>query len=187
MAKTHWRRQDYRIESLQSILSGLENSIKQLDEVCKKCPIYSETFYLEEVEPIYGMAFIALQNYINSSIFDLFESLNKKNEIYKQDKKILSYERTRIELIIGLANYLKHRDEDNSFNKGTLNLLKDFKLNYDDEFSEGISPIFEGYNLLTEDFKMSELIDIVKEWRENMWISNESTNYNIHTKQIRNG
>lgn len=177
MAKTHWRRPDFRKQSLQYILSGLENSINQLEEVCKNNPIYGETFYSEEVEPIYGMAFIALQNYINSSIFDLFESLNTKDEIYRQDKKIPPFERTRIELIIGLANYLKHRDDDKPFNKGTENLLKDFKLNYADEFDEGISPIFEGYDLLTENYKMSDLINIVKEWRENMWVNYENTNH----------
>ena len=48
-AKTHWRRHDYRIESLKYILSGLENSVSQLDEVCEKYPIYGETFYSDEV------------------------------------------------------------------------------------------------------------------------------------------
>lgn len=178
MLKTHWRRQDYRIESLQYIILGLENSIKHLDEVCKEYPLYGETFYSEEVEPIVGMAFIALQNYINSSIFDLFESLNKKEAIYQQDIKITPYKRTRIELIIGLANYLKHRDDNRPFNKGTLNILKDFQLNHDDELGESVSPIFEGYDLLTTNSKMEELIDIVKEWRENMWTNYENTNHN---------
>ena len=183
MAKTHWRRQDYRIESLQYILLGLENSIKHLDKICEEYPLYGETFYAEEVEPIYGMTFIALQNYINSSIYDLFESLNKKDEIYRQDIKIPPYKRTRIELIVGLANYLKHRDDDKPFNKGTLILLKDFQLNYDDELGEGSSPIFEGYDLLTKDSKMNELIEIVKEWRENMWNNYENTNHNnVYTK-----
>ncbi|PNW27040.1 hypothetical protein [Formosa algae] len=87
MAKTHYTRHDYRIESLKYILSGLENSINQLNKVSKKYPIYRETFYVEEVEPIYGMAFIALQNYINSSIFDLYESLNKKMKFIVRIKK----------------------------------------------------------------------------------------------------
>lgn len=173
MKKTHYMRLDYRIQSLQYILSGLENSINQLNEVCKKNPLYRETFYLEEVEPIYGMAFMALQNYINSSIFDLFKSLSNKDEIYRQDKKISTYERTRIELIIGLANYLKHRDDDKPFSKGTEKILKDFKLNYNDELGNSISPISEGYDLLTEGYKMSELIGIVKEWRENIWVNYE--------------
>jgi hypothetical protein len=174
MKKTHWARNDFRIQSLQYILLGLENSINQLDEFCNRHPEYSEIFYSEEVEPIYGMAFIALQNYINGSIFDLFATLSSKDEIYREDKKIPTYERTRIELIIGLANYLKHRDDDKAFSKGTSNILKDFKLNFDDKFDEGISPIFEGYDLLTEENKISELIDIVKDWRKKLWFDYEN-------------
>ncbi|PNW27041.1 hypothetical protein [Formosa algae] len=76
-------------------------------------------------------------------------------------------------MIIGLANYLKHRDDDKPFNKGTINLLNDLKLNYNYKLENGISPIFEGYDLLTDDSKMSELISIVKEWRENLWVNYE--------------
>ena len=120
------------------------------------------------------MAFIALQNYINSSIYDLFETLRNKEEKYQQDLILPTFNRTRIELIIGLANYFKHRDDKRELNTGTFNILSDFRLNHRDDKENGISPIFEGFDLLSENSKMSELKQIVQDWRENLWKTNES-------------
>ena len=107
----HWKSFDYRITSLMLILEHLENAIDQLFYKLKENNWYDGLFLMEEREPIYGLAFIALQNYFNSSIYDRFETLDNRNVQYKTGNQILNTSVTEIELIIGLANYFKHRDD----------------------------------------------------------------------------
>lgn len=168
MVKTHWRKFDYRIASVQYIFEGIEYSISQLKQRCKENPVYAE-MYGEELEPMYGMVFISLQNYINSSIFDLFNTLNNKEIRYRQDKVIDKSTKTRIELIIGLANYFKHRDDDRDLRSGTSNILRELDINYNDDSEDYYSPIYLGLEILTENDRLSDLISIIKEWRANLW------------------
>jgi len=75
MTLTDWRRMDFRIEVLRLTITGLENSIEVLQTKFNEIDWYDGLWLLEESEPIFGLAFIAIQNYINSSIYDRFESL----------------------------------------------------------------------------------------------------------------
>ena len=86
---------------------------------------------MEESEPIYGLAFIAFQNYINGSINDFADSLKEKESYYKLELNSVEGNRSKIELIIGLANYAKHKDEGTP-HKGTKDILDYFKLKYND-------------------------------------------------------
>ena len=168
--KGDWRQFDYRINSLRHIINGLENSISELKKYSKLDPLWSETFFYEEIEPIYGTAFIVLQNYVNSSIYDKFNTLKKKEQKYKKGKKIKSSGRTSIELIIGLANYFKHRDDNRDFNIGTSDILNDFDLEHSDNSLYDLdSPIFIGLDILSIDWKLNDLIEIVQKWRESLW------------------
>jgi hypothetical protein len=97
---------DDRIVSLNLIITGLENSIQTIVQKNKENDWYDGFWMREESEPIYGLAFIAFQNYINGSINDLFGKLDNKVQYYKLDKKLKDFERTQIELIIGLAPVL---------------------------------------------------------------------------------
>jgi len=108
--KTHWRSVDYRIESLSQTIQELETAVQELRKKEKEIHWYYGLWFLEEVEHIYGLAFIALQNYINSSIYDRFQNLTKQYLKYKIGKEFNNSGRTKIELIIALANYYKHRD-----------------------------------------------------------------------------
>ena len=173
----HWRRHDYRIESLKCTINGLSHSISQLESQGEECSVYAETFFSEEVEPIYGLAIVALQQYINSSIFDLYETLKNKEKQYKQSDKYSNSGRTKIELIIGIANYFKHRD-DIGLNKGTAKILEDFKMNLDDLSENYYSPIFLGLEILTPNNRIEDLIAIVQEWREKLWVNEEKTTQN---------
>lgn len=169
----HWRRCDYRIESLSLTIKGLEKSILELDKKLEEIEWYDGIWFLEEVEPIIGLSLIALQNYINSSIYDRFETLQNQHKKYKLGKLVNETERTEIELIIGLANYFKHRDDENDLRKGTSRVLLDcgLKINKDTDITE--SPIIKGLELLTEKWGLSDLIIIAEYWRENLWIENE--------------
>ena len=169
MIKTHWNRHDFRIGSLRITIQGLDNSVQQLRKKLVEIEYYDGLWLLEESEPIYGLAFIALQNYINSSIYDKFDSLNKQYEKYKKGNILKNTGRTGIELIIGVANYFKHRDDHKDLRSGTTNILADFNLEFDNEIDIVDSPIFKGLDILTESHNLNELIDIVRIWREKLW------------------
>ncbi len=170
MPKTHWKRHDFRLESLTLTINGLEKSILELEIKLKEIDWYDGFWFLEEVEPIIGISFIAFQNYINSSIYDRYESLEKQYEKYKLGKLIAKSRRTDIELIIGIANYFKHRDDYKELRIGTANILTDCNLQFDKETDITSSPIFKGLEYFTEKWELNNLIEIVKGWREKLWI-----------------
>ena len=62
-SKTHWRYADYRAESLNQIITGLNSSIETLRKRIDVIDWYDGYWLLEETEPIFGIAFIAFQNY----------------------------------------------------------------------------------------------------------------------------
>jgi hypothetical protein len=112
----------------------------------------------EECESIYGLALIAMQNYINMTCVDCFnisgntekKQLNKySRSIRAEGDKILNSNYTKVELIYTLANAIKHRNEleiqcekilwssdsenevfakKDSYDKYTLPVLNDFDL-----------------------------------------------------------
>ena len=165
----HWKSFDYRITSLRLTLEHLENAIDQLYHKLKENDWYDGLFLMEECEPIYGLAFIALQNYFNSSIFDRFETLVNRNIQYKTGSQILNTNVTEIELIIGLANYFKHRDDKRNINNSTSSILIDCGLNINKDADITESPIYKGLDILTEKHHFLELITIAQKWRANLW------------------
>jgi|SRR5690554_4327591 len=164
--KTHWRIVDFRAASLNETISGLNNSIIFLLEKQKENDWYDGLWFLEDSESIYGLVFIAFQNYINGSIKDLFENLNNKTELYKLNPKFENFEKTKIELIIGLANYIKHKDEP-KLHSGTQKILDCFNLKNSEEITE--SAIFGGLDLLDKEWNLFEIQKIVENWREELF------------------
>ena len=159
----HWLRGDYRAESLSQIISGLENSINSLKLRTEANDSYDALWFLEDSEPIYGLAFIAFQNYINGTIKDFYETTDEKITYYKLQPNLGDFQKSNIELIIGLANYIKHK-EDEKLHNGTKVILGCFGLNNFDEIDR--SPIFKGVDLLNNEWKLFEVLKIVMEWRE---------------------
>ena len=170
MRKTHYKRVDYRLESLTYTVEGIQNSVLMLNKKFKATDWYGGSWFLEEVEPILGLTFIALQNYINCSIYDCFGTLEKKHEKYKLGKKIKNSSRTDIELIVGIANYYKHRDE-NNLKPNTTNILKDCNFRFDKDTPTQDSPIFKGLEYYTSTWDLTKLIETVTDWREKLWRS----------------
>ena len=110
---THWRRNDFRVKSLHMILDGLQKSISELEKNVDEIHWYDGDWLREETEPIYGLTFIALQNYIIGSIADIEGNTKNKHNYYKKDKVVPGYACTTIELITALANYSKHLEKEN--------------------------------------------------------------------------
>lgn len=174
MEKTHWRSHDYRKKSLKITLNGLNESINYLKKKQEEIVWYDGILFMEEVEPIYGLALIAFQNYINSSIYDLDESLNGKIDFYKKGNTLREHKGTDIELIIALANYFKHRDDDPIY-KGTSKILDKFDLDYSKSVDIVNSPIMIGIELISSDFNLFFLAKIVFDWRESLWQSRNNS------------
>lgn len=154
---------DYRKNSLKIIVSGLIDVIDKLKSQIQEISWYDGLWLLEETEPIYGLAFIAFQNYIYNTINDVKSSRfiedRKYYEIYKEDRQI--------ELIVHLANYYKHRND--NLNERTEKGLVEFKLlPIDEEDQLENSPIFKGLELLSPNWDLNMLVDIVSNWREKL-------------------
>ena len=161
-------RYDHRAVSLDMTIKGLSETINILNNQVYELDWYDGDWFMEESEPIYGLMFIAFQNYINGSIKDFTDSLEEKESYYKIEQNLKDNKRSKIELIIGLANYAKHKDEGIP-HKGTKAILDHFKLNYSDVTYLDKSPIFEGLTLLNEDWDLFQIKNQVTDWRDYLW------------------
>lgn len=139
--KTHYLRNDHRAVSLNMTIKGLTETIATLKNQITEIHWYDGYWFMKESEPIYGLAFIAFQNYINGSIKVFVVSLKEKETYYKLEQTQNNNTKSKIELIIGLANYIKHKEEVTP-HKGTKETLDYFKLNYENETYLNNSPIF---------------------------------------------
>jgi hypothetical protein len=181
----HYLRIDTRIKVIKDIVLPFQTQLDYIYKICEKDNfIYWDSVYADDTEHIVGTVFIVLQNYINSSITDLFPDSSKLFVKYSIDKKINNSQTTRIELIIALANYYKHRDLPTDLRDSTTKFLNDLKIEfkeiYDIQNSKYFhkigsnSPVFNGFSLLSELWNFNDLINIVSDWRENMWLNEEN-------------
>jgi hypothetical protein len=99
MEDTHYLRHDYRKASLIITLDGLAKSIEFFSNKLENIYWYDALWFYEESEPIYGLVFIALQNYINCSIFDKERTLDNKQEFYKKALELNDSGYSKIDLI----------------------------------------------------------------------------------------
>jgi len=169
VTKIHYLRFDHRAVSLNTTIKGLNETINVLKTKIDEIDWYDGDWFMEESEPIYGLAFIAFQNYINESISDFAGSLEKKESYYELEQNSKDGNRSKIELIIGLANYAKHKDG-GIRRKGTKAILDHFKLTYNDVTCLDRSAIFEGVDLLYKDWDLFQVKNIVTAWREYLWL-----------------
>ena len=175
---THYLKIDYRAESLTQIIHGLDNAIKTLQERMEEHPWYDGLWFREDSEPIYGLSFIAFQNYINGTIKDIINSTSDKTKYYNLQPKFKQYDKSGIELIIGLANYIKHKEEDGPLHKKTAEILKSFGLDVSKEADiVDSSPIFEGLTILTDNWNLYDIESIVTSWRANLFTNTNEKNW----------
>jgi hypothetical protein len=168
ITNTHYLRRDHRVVSLALTINGLSETIKALKNQISEIDWYDADWFMDESEPIYGLAFISFQNYINGSIKDCPDSLKEKESCYKVEQNPKDGKRSKIELIIGLANYAKHKD-DGTLHKGTKDILDHFKLTYNNVTHLDKSPIFQGLTLLSEEWDLFQVKNLVTDWRDYLW------------------
>ena len=180
MKGTHYLQVDYRSEILNLIISAFQRTTDELEQRMEDIYWYDGGWYLEDLEPVLGLAFIAYQNYINSSIYDRCASLEKKNEIYKKFSQKVNGKRTEIEVIIAIANYYKHRDDANDIHSGTSRVLNDVNLLYSKSIIEPEKrSIIEGTMLLCNDCNLSEITKKVTDWRKQLWDDDSMNEYKL--------
>lgn len=181
----HYLRNDNRIGIVKNIIKPFQLQLNDIENICKENLSDWDNFYADDTEHLVGTVFILLQNYINSSISDLYPGLTRLHSKYSLDKKVQGNSKTtRIELIIAIANYYKHRDLPSELHKYTINPLEDLKIDYkrfydieNDKFFHEIgggSPVFIGFSLLSQLWSFNELVYIVEEWRKNLWLTEET-------------
>lgn len=181
----HYLNADFRINILKKLINPLQLQLVDITECSEKeGDIYWDSVYADDVEDLVGTVFIILQKYINSSISDLYPDLTKLYSKYAVDNKIDNSQTTRIELIVAVANYYKHRDLPSVLHKGTVkqfeNLEIEYKEFYDPEntkYSHKIgsdSPVLSGLTYLSKSWDLNELIQIVADWRENLWLNSSA-------------
>lgn len=165
----HYLEVDYRASSLNMVIKGLSSSIKEFKHFGKKNQWYDALFFLEDSEHIYGLALIAFQNYINASIKDLTVQGGKQLQLehYRHGEVLSTSGYTKIELIICLANYIKHKEDDNEeFHKHTKRVLSQINLNTDKQCDITESAVFRGLDLLDENWDLIAIKDSVLRWRK---------------------
>lgn len=180
----HYLRIDFRIDSLKQLIAGINASIDRLKKQCDASSWYDAGWLLEESEPMFGIAFVAFQNYINSSIHDYPEFGSDVKKFYNTNSEQNSEQKSKIELIIALANYYKHKDED-GLRKTTRETLEYFDLNPSKNLDSGESQIFKGLSILSEKWDLFELLNIVEDWREDLWVKYECSQSNVKTSNER--
>jgi len=157
---------DFRIDNIERLIHSFTVHKEGLIIQQENSVSYGGTMLLNDVELILGMSFITLQNYINSSIFDCCSTLKRQYEKYNLTKK---NEKSNITLIVALANYYKHKDSPGDIFKETIRTLKYFNLSIDKNYDVVDSPILKGFDILSENNELNDLIEIVKEWRAELF------------------
>ncbi|THF53019.1 hypothetical protein E6C50_02080 [Flavobacterium supellecticarium] len=159
---------DYRLETLELIITGLENSITYLESKMDEHSWYDGGWFIDESEAIYGLAFIAFQNYINYTISDFYG-----NEIKDKTERLSNFynlslkenqTQSHISLIIATANFYKHQNE--SLHGSTANLLAAFNITELNNIDN--SPLAHAVQILSPNGKLMDIIQTLTEWRKEL-------------------
>ena len=171
-----WFEPDERLRGLEAMFKAFSNALNTFVEKGEECSSYYTDFYFDETELIYGVVLLSLQNYINKSCVDFLEieilKCDKTSQLYAKCSEIVCGDITQIQLIISLANYFKHRDENNKLHKQTEECFKKvdilrFSSKGDERYEDTL--ITEGLLILIEDIRdIQGLLEIVKTWRKNL-------------------
>ena len=173
----HFREIDFRRDWLDELFRALTAAIDNISERIKKDDYFDETFALEHLETILGIAFIAAQTYIAGTVADINAILGKSKQLKRDqllalDVVFIKNGTTRLELIDAIANYHKHHDEWETWqpkgrNQRTINILNECGITEETEF-----PCYSAATLLWPETKLGEfryLLSVLVDWRERVF------------------
>lgn len=169
--KHHYLETDNYKSNLEFLIEGIEYSINRIVQYNKEAT--DGLLDLEiELEGAYGLALIAMQNYINLTLVDCFIASNINSdtpkeklhtlkeklrtfsqEAYKNDYMYESGE-TKVQLIVSLANSYKHRN-DLELYIDKIYSNKELTLSESEKDKKGYNPntsdVLNAFNLLESD------------------------------------
>lgn len=169
--KHHYLETDNYKSNLEFLIEGIEYSINRIVQYNKEAT--DGLLDLEiELEGAYGLALIAMQNYINLTLVDCFTASNinsdtpkEKLHMYKEKLRTFSQEaykndymyesgETKVQLIVALANSYKHRNDlelyiDKIYSNKELTLSESEK--YKKGYNQNTSDVLNAFNLLESD------------------------------------
>jgi len=164
--KTHWL-SFFRISHLNLIVDNLETVLNKIVKEYKEIEKYESLPYREEYDETLGFIFMAFQSFISGTIADFLNNLEykridagEKNRILKLDKKF-NEQYTIVEIINGLANFFKHKDE-GPLSGETAKIISSLKIDIND------FPLTSALYILEKKGRVQELKQYVIEWRETL-------------------
>lgn len=169
---------DYRMQSLEIVLEGLDHSSKTLSD-----KVLNSIGFLDpsDTEFYYGVRYLAIQNYLKYTTSDLCQVFNIKDEkLYKFHSitdKMPGHEYNTIQLINSCADYFKHKDE--KISNYTKMVLMDFEL-YDEEkqYDDEYYLLTQASDYLKFTYNTKDTLILLSEWRQKV-IEILSENYPI--------
>lgn len=176
----HIYRVDHRIGIVKKLIEPFQLQLNEIIEFIKvEGDEYWDMVFADEFEHYVGTVFIILQNYINSSISDLYPDLIKLHSKYSIEPMIENTNTSKIQLIISIANYYKHRDlpsDLHTFTSKVFDILSiDYKRFYVSKNVEYFhergsnSPVFTGLTILSDSWNFDDVLKEISIWREKMW------------------
>ena len=168
----HIREIDWRIEPLHDIIVGVDASITAIRQRLDENEI-DGLAARECVEPVFGLGFVAFQNYALGTWSDL-NAIRKSNgeasvsklDCYRRDRITVKGGATRIELINATANYFKHHDEWSGWpTNETTHTLSRVGISQRSEF-----PCIDSTRIFCGDsWQLIVVHQIVQEWRTHVF------------------
>ena len=163
---------DFRYEGLEAMFEGYKNALQIFKNKYDENNWYDVDFYREETDLIYGVVLISLQNYINKWCADFLEAglfgYTNAYQYYDRESKNVIDGITQVRLIVELANYFKHRDDNRKLQSHTSQTLEKVHLlqiakNGNERYEDDL--LIEGLLLITKNgIDIFELMRVVKKW-----------------------
>ena len=177
--KHHYLENDFRYIGLKSLFQKYDEIIDYNKKNCFYECYWDETYF------IYGIILVSLQNYINQNCKDFLDSrmlsIGSRSSYYTVHSREVKDGITEIQLIIHLANYFKHSDDNSCLHEYTFKSLKNVGL-IDSEITKEAElvnrknnrfeydVVIEGIDMISPlEEPMLNLLMIVKKWREAIW------------------
>lgn len=112
--KTHYREVDYRVDWMRDLFSSLNHGFSIIQDKLNQIDYFDGIFAQEQVESIFGIAFVSAQTYITGTISDMAEiggdNAPSKYQMLSIGSPMLG-KISKIQLINAIANYYKHHEE----------------------------------------------------------------------------
>jgi len=173
---------DFRKSWMRELFLGLKQSFVSVEEKLNTTDWYDGLDAKEQMETIYGIAFVAAQTYITGTISDICKIRGEnyktiKPKMLSSGSPIIVDKVTKVFLVNTIANFYKHNEEWNNWNpknnnKKTIETLAKCGITENTDF-----PCYKVATMLWREEELCELnylLDILVEWRKSLLSNSES-------------